>query len=66
MAPRFIRQKREAEAHLKKAEEKLEAAKRLFNEGFYDDTTSRAYYAMYHAAKACLALEGLSPKTMKA
>ena len=49
-----------AEAHLRKAEKKLEAAKRLFRGGFYEDAVSRAYYSMYHAAKGCLALEGFS------
>jgi uncharacterized protein (UPF0332 family) len=41
----------------------MEAAKRLFRDGFCEDAASQAYYAMYHAAKACLALEGSSPRT---
>lgn len=52
-----------AEGHLRKARKKLEVAKRLFRDGFYEDAVSRAYYAMYHSTKACLALEGSSPKT---
>ena len=55
--------KKVTEAHLRKAKKKLEAAKKLFQDGFYEDAVSRAYYAMYHAARACLALKGSSPKT---
>jgi len=52
-----------AEAHLRKARERLEASEKLLDDGFYEDAVSRAYYAMYHAAKACLILESSSPKT---
>ena len=38
-------------------------AKRLLQEDFFEDAVSRAYYAMYHAARACLVLEGSAPKT---
>lgn len=55
--------KKAAEAHIRKARSKLEAARRLFSDGFFEDAVSRAYYSMYHAAKACLILEGSSPRT---
>jgi len=48
---------------LELAEEKLKAVKYLLNGKFYRDSTSRAYYAMFHAAKAVLLLKGLEPKT---
>ena len=48
---------------LKRAEKALQAAKNLYEDELYEDSVSRAYYAMYHAAKAALALEGSSPKT---
>jgi len=46
-----------------KARSKLEVARRLFSDGFFEDAVSRAYYSMYHAAKACLILEGSSLRT---
>lgn len=52
-----------AKGHIRKARSKLEAARRLFSDGFFEDAVSRAYYSMYHAAKACLMLEGSSPRT---
>lgn len=51
------------EAHLSKAFERLKAAEKLFSEGYYEDAISRAYYAMYHAAKAALAAVNVHPKT---
>ena len=41
------------------AELKLGHAKKIFEIGLYDDAISRAYYAMYFAAKAVLLSEGL-------
>ena len=38
---------------------KLEHAKNIFAIGLYDDAVSRAYYAMYYAAKAALLSQGL-------
>lgn len=49
--------------HLDKALERLKVAERLFSEGYYEDAVSRAYYAMYHAAKAALATVNVFPKT---
>jgi len=63
MASRSTEATEAARAHLRKARRRLEASERLFGDGFHEDAVSRAYYAMYHAAKACLILEGSSPKT---
>ena len=43
-----------------KATKKLESAEYLFNGGYYDDAASRAYYAMYYAARSILALKEIS------
>lgn len=43
------------------AKEKIEAAKKLLESGFYRDSVSRAYYAMYHLAKAVLVLQDKNP-----
>lgn len=40
------------------AEIKLEHARRILDIDLYDDALSRAYYAMYYAAKAALLTEG--------
>ncbi|MEW6663390.1 MAG: HEPN domain-containing protein [Bacillota bacterium] len=48
---------------LKKADEKLNAAKKLLELRLLDDAVSRAYYAMFHAAKALLEADGLYSKT---
>ncbi len=48
---------------LKKAKEKLHVARRLLAEEEYEDAVSRAYYAMYHAARAVLSLEQSYPRT---
>jgi uncharacterized protein (UPF0332 family) len=41
----------------------LEAAKTLFENGFYADAVSRAYYAMFFAARALLSERNIYPKT---
>lgn len=46
--------KSEIELHLNTANNKLRAANELYRLGYFDDTVSRAYYAMFHAAKAAL------------
>ncbi|MGB7533557.1 MAG: HEPN domain-containing protein [Halobacteriota archaeon] len=51
------------EYHIKEAENKLAAAKSLFENGFYKDSASRSYYSMYHAARALLLTKDISPKT---
>lgn len=52
-----------AEAHLKKALGRLRVAEKLFFDGEYEDAVSRAYYAMYHAAKAALFTVNVFPRT---
>ncbi|MFB6145698.1 MAG: HEPN domain-containing protein [Candidatus Nanohaloarchaea archaeon] len=48
---------------LEKAEEKLAAAEYLLEGGYYEDSISRTYYGMYHAAKALLESENIMAKT---
>ncbi|HZY95154.1 MAG TPA: HEPN domain-containing protein [Candidatus Bathyarchaeia archaeon] len=48
---------------LTKAEVKLGAARELYAKGFWEDSASRAYYAMFHAARAALLQRGVTPKT---
>jgi len=40
---------------MERAGEKLEVARSLLEDGFYSDAVSRAYYAMFYAARALLA-----------
>jgi uncharacterized protein (UPF0332 family) len=42
------------EAWIALADEKLIVAQKLFDLGYFDDATSRAYYGMFYAAKAAL------------
>lgn len=44
---------------LELAESKLDHARRIFEISLYDDAVSRAYYAMFYAAKAALLSEGV-------
>ncbi len=53
----------EPQKHLEKALAKLHSAKILLHHGMYDDAASRAYYAMFHSAKALLSKMGISPKS---
>ena len=53
----------EIKIRLEKAKEKLKAAKYLLNGGFFDDAISRAYYAVFHVAKAILLLFNEDPET---
>ena len=46
------------DGYIQKAEKKLEVAERLFKSGDYEDSVSRAYYAVFHAAQALLLTEG--------
>jgi len=52
-----------AKAHLEKAFERLRVAEKLFRDGDYEDAVSRAYYAMYHAARAALSTVNVFPRT---
>ncbi len=45
---------------LEKASESLQAAKMLYDQGFYSFAASRAYYSMFYLAEAMLLSEGLS------
>jgi uncharacterized protein (UPF0332 family) len=44
---------------LELAENKLDHARQIFEIGLYDDAVSRAYYAMFYAARAALLTKGL-------
>ena len=48
---------------MERAEEKLRAANLLLENNMFSEAISEAYYAMFHAAKALLALRGIYPKT---
>ncbi|ADT83149.1 HEPN domain-containing protein [Thermococcus barophilus] len=53
----------EFEEYLQKAHEKLKATEILLSNGFYEDAISRAYYAMFYAARALLSTKNIYPKT---
>ena len=48
--------------HLELAEEELSSAQLLLENGRLRDAISRAYYSMFHAAKALLLMKGINPK----
>ncbi|WP_199484003.1 HEPN domain-containing protein [Methanoregula formicica] len=50
---------------LELAAETLDAADYLLKGGYYNDAVSRAYYAMFYAARALLASRDLHPKGHK-
>lgn len=54
---------REAQATFEEAERFLDEARRLHRAGFSGPSLRSSYYAMYHAARALLRLEGSDPKT---
>jgi len=49
----------EIAANLDRADESLQAARILLEEGFSDSAASRAYYAVFYAASSLLLNEGL-------
>lgn len=51
--------------YLEKAGKKLEVAEKLFNSADYEDSVSRAYYAVFHATQALLLTEGEKAETHK-
>ncbi|MFP4116774.1 MAG: HEPN domain-containing protein [Candidatus Aenigmatarchaeota archaeon] len=53
----------EIEDLMEKSKEKFSTAELLFEKGKYEDSVSRAYYSMFHAAKALLLTKGSSPRT---
>src|SRR5437660_10092631 len=52
-----------AEKLLRKAEVTLRAASELYAKGFFEDSASRSYYAMFHAARAALTKVGVTTRT---
>lgn len=50
---------------MQKAGKKLEVAGELFHAGHFEDTVSRAYYAVFHAVQALLLTEGQKADTHK-
>ncbi|MBI4972449.1 MAG: HEPN domain-containing protein [Candidatus Omnitrophica bacterium] len=51
--------------YMQKAIKKLEVAEKLFRTGDYEDSVSRAYYAVFHAAQALLLSEGEKAESHK-
>lgn len=49
--------------HLEEAHHKIGAAEHLLEGNYYKDSISRAYYSMFHAAKAALVLRDIKTKT---
>ena len=58
-------QKEYVRLRLKLAKEKIRSAEILLREDSYRDSISRAYYAIYYAAKALLLYHGQDPYTHK-
>ena len=53
----------EQKSLLKAGKDKLRVAKMLFNEEEHGESVSRAYYGMFHAARALLLEKGSKPRT---
>jgi len=53
----------ECDLLLLKSQERLAAAQSLHKKQYYEDAVSRAYYAMFFAARAILLIKNISPKT---
>ncbi len=51
---------------LKRAEKSLKAAEILLKDGLLEDAISRSYYAILHAAKAALLVEGVNVESHRA
>jgi uncharacterized protein (UPF0332 family) len=51
------------ESELENAAEKLDSAKLLFRNGKLSDAINRAYFSMFHAARALLRIYDKGPKT---
>jgi uncharacterized protein (UPF0332 family) len=49
----------EVNANIERAEQAVNAAKKLFLDGYHDFAASRAYYAVFYAASGLLLHEGL-------
>ena len=52
-------------AELKRAEASLKAARTLLKDGLFAGSITRSYYAVFHAARACLLERNQSPSTHK-
>jgi uncharacterized protein (UPF0332 family) len=52
-------------SYISKAENKLSVAQRLYDSKDYEDSVSRAYYAVFHASQALLLTEGQKADTHK-
>ncbi len=52
-------------AYMEKARGKLRVAEKLYQDGEYEDTVSRAYYAAFHATQALLLTEGQKAESHK-
>jgi uncharacterized protein (UPF0332 family) len=50
----------EVEANLRRSEESLDAARELLDNGHYDFSASRSYYAVFYAANALLLSQDIS------
>ena len=50
----------EVRAELRRADKSLQAARSLLQDNFLEDSLSRAYYAILHAARALLLTEGVT------
>lgn len=48
---------------LEKSQERLEVAQSLHNDGYFEDSVSRVYYAIFFAARALLLTKNITPKT---
>lgn len=55
--------RKSAAIELHRAEQAMLAADALARAGLYNDATSRAYYAVFHAARALLARIDVHPRT---
>ena len=55
--------KERIEAEIDRAKKALTAAKNLFEDGLFADSISRAYYAIFHAARAVLLTKEIDPDT---
>ena len=55
--------KERIEAEIDRAKEALTAAKNLFEDGLFADSISRAYYAIFHAARAVLLTKEIDTDT---
>ena len=60
MAEEIVARQREIELYIDHADEMLRVAAHNLAQGFYSTAVNRAYYAIFYAANALLATQGLS------